>query len=146
MAKDKNQESFAGLQAQVSKLAGQVDKLTVEAHARLLQEMKAHVQQFSCLPMPLDLADDVHEGAMTAQEHFAWLRTVDTSPGQEHWQFFNGVLARANAALGGSGNAGELLDDDELHRRAEVYAKEHGVDYLVALKAVATGAAVPETS
>jgi len=140
MAKDKNQGSLTELQSQVARLTGQVDKLTVEAYARLLQEMKAHVQRFTHLTMLLELSDD----AMTAQEHFAWLKTVDNTEGQRHWQFFNEVLRTANAALEG-GSAGEPLDDDELHHRAVAYAKEHGVDYLVALKAVAAGATTHES-
>lgn len=145
MAKDKNQGSLTELQAQVARLAGRVEKLTAEAHARLLQEMKAHVQQFTCLPMPLELADDAPEGSMTAQEHFAWLRTIDTTEGQRHWQFFNEVLRRANAALEG-GSAGEPLDDDELHRKAMAYAEKHEVDYTTALKAVAAGVTILGTS
>jgi hypothetical protein len=144
MAEDKSQGAFADLQSFIRKLvqyAGQVDKLTAEARVRRLQEMKAHVQQFTCLSLPLELADDAPEGSMTAPEHFAWLKTVDDTEGQRHWAFFNEVLMRANAALEG-GSAGEPLDDDELHQRAKAYAKEHGVDYLVALKAVAAGATV----
>lgn len=145
MAKTKSQGSLAELQAQVSKLTGQVEKLTAEAYARLLQDMKAHVQQFTCLPLLLELADDAPEGSMTAQEHFAWLKTVDNTEGQKHWQFFNEVLRMANVALEG-GSAGEPLSDDDLHQKAILYAKEHDVDYLTALKAIAAGATVHESS
>ena len=167
-------EAFAQMQTQLAELTDQVtslsqerdqlktqvqegrQQLAAETYARLLQEMKAHVQQFAHLALPLELDDDAPEGSMAAPEHFVWLSTVDDTDGKQHWAFFNAVLQAADAALqeagvleelGGGGSADELLDEDEqLHQKAVAYAEKHEVDYMVALKAVATGAPVPETS
>lgn len=166
-------EAFATMQTQLAELTDQVtslsqerdqlktqvqegrQQLAAETYARLLQEMKAHVQQFAHLALPLELADDAPEGSMTAPEYFVWLRTVDDTAGKQHWAFFNAVLQAADAALqeagaleelGGGGGADELMDEDEkLHQKALTYAEKHKVDYVTALKAVATGATVPET-
>jgi len=107
--------------------------------------MKGHVETFSHLALPVELAEDAPEGSLTAQEHFAWLQNADQSEGKPHWTFFNSVLRAANAALEEASlytelgaTAGETLSEDQrLHRAAMAYSKEHQVDYMAALKAVA---------
>lgn len=167
-------EAFAEMQSQLAKLTDQVESLSqerddlkqqvktgqeqlaAETYARLLQEMKVHVQQFARLALPIELPDGAPDDSLTAQEHFVWLQTVDATKEKTHWAFFNEVLKAADAALkeagvleelGTRGGADELMDEDEkLHQQAVAYAEKHKVGYTTALKAVAGGATVPESS
>lgn len=159
-------EAFAAIQTQLATLNDTVEKLSaerdefaeqlktsqeqlaVEVTARQLTQMREHVQSYSHLALPLELAKDAPKGSRTAPEHFAWLRNVDQSEGQVHWAFFNEVLKVANAALDEAelftelgAAAGQPLDEDaRLHKAAATYAKEHEVDYMTALKVVSAGA------
>lgn len=158
-------EQFAEMQTQLTKLGEQVEalsterdqlkqqvtqsheQLAAETHVRILGEMRQHAETFSHLALPVELADGAPEGSLTAQEHFAWLKAADDTEGQVHWAFFNSVLKAANAALVeaaqyselGTSVSQDLTEDEVLHRKATAYAKEHEVDYLSALKAVARG-------
>ena len=160
---DIDAETFSAMQTQLTALQAKVEelgkerdtyaqrldtseqRLAAEVTARQLVEMKGHVETFSHLALPVELAEDAPEGSLTAQEHFAWLQNADQSEGKPHWTFFNSVLRAANAALEEASlytelgaTAGETLSEDQrLHRAAMAYSKEHQVDYMAALKAVA---------
>ena len=149
------QNKLMALETQVTTLASERDtyaqrldaseqRLAQETTARQLVEMKAHVETYSHLALPVELAEDAPDGSLTAQQHFAWLQNADQTEGKPHYAFFNAVLRAADAALeeasvyGELGaSAGEPLSEDEkLHRAVAAYAKEHQVDYFQALKAV----------
>jgi hypothetical protein len=155
-------ETFSAMQTQLSELQAKVEtlgkerdtyaqrldaseqKLAEETSARQLVEMKSHVETFSHLALPVELAEDAPKEAMTAQEHFAWLQNADQAEGKPHWAFFNEVLKAANAALEeasvytelGTTQGEQLTEDEKLHRAVMAYSKEHEVDYYTALKAV----------
>jgi len=156
-------ETFSAMQTQLTELQAKVEelgkerdtyaqrldtseqRLAAETSARQLQEMREHAQGYSHLALPLELPEGAPDGSLTAPEHFAWLRNADQSEGKVHWAFFNEVLKAANAALEeasvytelGTTKGEQLSEDEKLHRAAMAYSKEHQVDYMAALKAVA---------
>lgn len=152
---------LATLKAQVETLSterdalkAQVEKdqlaLTAEVYARRLQEMRAFVEQFSHLALPLEVAKDAPDGTLTAQEHFTWLQQADVTDGKNHWEFFTAVLKAADEALIeaalyseiGSTEEEALEGDALLHKRALAYMADHpDLDYMASLKEVAANPA-----